>query len=69
MVVCSSNHMTIPIPFEFTYRFHDILNFGFFSNPLRCFTISPRDVYHDSFVGPLHSSEFQGLLFHKIPGF
>ena len=43
--------------------------FGFFSDPFSCFTVSSRDVYHDSFVGSLHSSEFQGLLFPNIPGF
>ena len=32
--------------------------------------VSPHDVYcDDSFVGSLHISEFQGLLFRKIPGF
>ena len=30
-VVCSSGHMNSPIPFEFTYRFHDISYFGFFN--------------------------------------
>ena len=28
-VVCSSSHMTSAIPFEFTYRFHDISYFGY----------------------------------------
>ena len=43
--------------------------FDFFSDPFSCFTVSSRDVYHDSFLGSLHSSEFQGLLFPSIPGF
>ena len=68
MVVCSS-HMTSPVPFEFTYCFHDISYFGFLSHPLSCFVVLPCDVYHDSFMGSVHSSEFQGLLFCKISGF
>ena len=36
----------------------------FFSDPLSCFTVSPRDIHHDSFVGSLH-----GFLFRNIPGF
>ena len=40
-VVCSSRQKTSPVPFEFAYYFHDIWYFGFFSDPMRCFTISP----------------------------
>ena len=69
LVVCSSSHMISPIPYEFTYVSMISLTLCFFSDPLHCFTVSPRDVYHDSFVSSVHSSEFQGLLFRKIPGF